>query len=54
LELSIKRFDQRVTGPVFGGLADVIGLSLADLMQAETVAVSAGPEGRGPTAGRSP
>lgn len=39
LDLSVKRFDKRVTGPVFGGLSDVIGLSLADLMQAETVAV---------------
>jgi phosphate transport system substrate-binding protein len=39
LDLSVKRFDRRVTGPVFGGLSDVIGLSLADLMQAETALV---------------
>jgi hypothetical protein len=40
LALSLRRFEARQTGPVFGELADVIGLSLADLMQAETEAVS--------------
>jgi phosphate transport system substrate-binding protein len=55
LDLSVKRFDRRVTGPVFGGLSDIIGLSLADLMQAEIVAVSAQPEAApGLAAGRTP
>lgn len=40
LALAVRRFEARQTGPVFGELADVIGLSLADLMQAETEAVS--------------
>ena len=56
LGLAVKRFEKRVKGPVFGGLSDIIGLSLADLMQAETVAVSAQSEakGAGPTAVRRP
>jgi len=41
LDLSVRRFQQRKTGPVFADLTDVIGLSLADLMAAETEAVSA-------------
>ena len=40
LALSVRRFEARQTGPVFGELTDIIGLSLADLMQAETEAVS--------------
>src|SRR5688572_177115 len=41
LDLSVRRFAERRTGAVFGDLTDVIGLSLADLMAAETEAVSA-------------
>lgn len=41
LDLSTQRFDRRETGTVFADLRDVIGLSLADLYQAETVAVQA-------------
>lgn len=53
LDLSVRRFDERRTGAVFGELADVIGLSATDLMQAETEAVSARTDASGATAKRA-